>query len=786
MRLTKRQFKNVGLLGILPALILPLTVSPALAQSTDPATRQGYGLLDRGWVNDAITAFRQALQTNPRSPEARLGLAIAYQRAGQDSNAWNAYQQVIQQDPNNPRALAAIGLLGGYRPEWNRAGINALTILLDANPGDRASRAQRALLFGYQGEFEAAIGDYEILLTQAVQPETVLQAAQIYTYSGDYTTGRSLFDRYLATGKTIPNNAIAAYAQTLQATGDVPQAIQILETRLRSVESLDQAAMEMRSALAVAYAINQQMEQAFSALEPLRDQQVARLPLARALSAIGRIVADAEPYEAAVALYRQALSETPNPVPGLMLEVADVMSESQLALTEGIDLYDRLIAQQPDRVSLRVKREIAAYDLRRISRIELEQKLQSILTTLPPSAAERRAIAIGLNRLAPPDPVLLPIYQLLRDVGQNVPFLYFRLAQIALEKGDFDGTRSAMADYQATPNGRADLGVELLLAELERQEGQLAASVDRYNQLIAETESQPLQLKIYEDAMRGLAGVRLMQGRSEDALKIYDQLIARNPDDLTSQLGRASIAYSLKQISQADAEAVLEQWFAAQFPNLPPELFMLASTLPADANREPLYDALLAIDPNNIGVNRRWIQLWAVRDADRASARVNELIANNPNDVSLYFLQGELAQQLGNPNQAAQAYQTILTQQPNNIDALMALGGVQFQQRQLDAAHALFDRVLVLKPNDPEIRRLLAELDLAQDQPVSALNQLREIAQSQATNHSQINSQTNSQMDSQINPQTNPQINTQINDRLNQLQIDLLRRRGFQPTWERY
>ncbi|MEP0912266.1 tetratricopeptide repeat protein [Leptolyngbya sp. GB1-A1] len=778
-RSVKHQFSNkfsnirlIWLLGILPALIFPFTVTlPALAQSADPVTRQGYVLLDRGWVNDAITAFRQALQRNPRSLEARLGLAIAYQRAGQDSNAWNAYQQVIQQDPNNGQALAAIGLLGSYRSEWNQAGINALTTLLSLNPNDRSRRAQRALLYGYQGQFEAAIGDYEILLAESVQPETVLQAAQIYTYSGNYTTGRSLFDRYLASGATVPNQAIAAYAQTLQATGEVPQALQVLEARLRSIRSLDQAAMEMRSALAVSYAMNQQMEQAFGVLEPLRDQKAARLPLARALSAIGRTVADAEPYEAAVALYRQALSETTNPAPGLLLEVADVMSESQLALSEGIALYDRLIAQQPQRVSLQVKREIAAYDLRQISRTQLEQKLQTILTTLPTSTVERHAIAIGLNRLTPPAPVLLPIYQSLRDVAGNVPFLYFRLAQIALEQGNFDGTRSAVADYRATPKGEADLGVELLLAELERQEGNLDGSANRYGKLIATTEAQPLQLKIYEDAMRGLAGVRLMQGRSEDALKIYDQLLARNPDDLASQLGRASIAYSLKQISKADAEAVLNQWSTAQSTQVPPELFMLVSTLPAEANRELLYDELLTIDPNNRGINRRWIQLWANRDADRATARVNELLAANPNDINLYFLQGELAQQLGNLNQAGRAYETIVTQQPNNSDALLALGGVRFEQRQLGEAQTLFDRVLALRPNDPEVRRLLVELSLAQDRPVSALNQLREMNQSDEATGSPI--------------EDYPQRGS-ASQRLDQLQVDLLRRRGFQPSWERY
>jgi hypothetical protein len=70
-----------------------------------------------------------------------------------------------------------------------------------------------------------------------------------------------------------------------------------------------------------------------------------------------------------------------------------------------------------------------------------------------------------------------------------------------------------------------------------------------------------------------------------------------------------------------------------------------------------------------------------------------------------------------------------------------------------------------LKPNDLETRRVLAELSAAQDQPIAALEQLREVQTLQS--------------EAGI---SDPRVNT----RIQQLQGDLLRRRGFQPEWERF
>ena len=445
-------FLRFMLLGLTSGLLIALMGLPAQAQSISAG--QGYTLLNRGYVNDAIAAFQKALQQNPQSLEAKLGLAIAYQRAGQDAKAWQAYQQVLVQDPKNLTALSAVGLLGGYRPEWQARGIEALTTLLTLAPDRTSDRTQRAVLYGYQGRFADALTDYQILL-QKPTPAILLGAAQAYTYSGNYAEGVALFDRYRATGKALPTEAVIAYATALRETGKSEQSIPLLEAQLKQLKPSDRRSIEVRSTLAAAYQANQQTEQALAILQPLRNQSEATLPLARALSQIGRQTGDTALYAEAVEQYRTVLRQTATPSLGLVIEAADVFSELPASRQDALSLYEQLVAQQP-KPDLVIKRVIVARQLGKITAAEQRQQLQTVLQTLPSSPIERQAIALALVRLDPPDAALLPQYQELLQRGVDAPFLYFRVAQIWVQKGNFEQARQALQAYSATPVGARD------------------------------------------------------------------------------------------------------------------------------------------------------------------------------------------------------------------------------------------------------------------------------------------------------------------------------------------
>lgn len=731
------------------------------AQAMPASVSEGYALLERGWVSDAIGAFRQAIQQYPQSVEARLGLAIAYQRNGQDAEAWATYQQLLEQDPNNQAALTAVGMLGSYRPEWQRSGIAALTTLLEQTPQNQEARAQRALLYGYQGQFANAIADYDVLLADNPAPDVLLGAAQVYTYSGNYPQGVALFEQYLAEGGTLSNDVIAAYALALQETGRPDSAVEVLASRLQSFRTVDATAIQIRAALAIAYQKTDRLDAALATLEPLRHEPAATLAMARALSAIGRAENDNTVYADAVALYRQVLEQTPTASIGLQTEIADVFSEYAMTHPQALMLYDQLLAQQPTDQSLQIKRLVVSQRLGQISRDELDQQLQTVLQNLPSDAVTQRSIAQALIRVDPPAPKLLPVYQVLAQAGAD-PFLDFRIAQIYLRQSDLEAAKQALTSYLASPVGAQDYAPELLLADIERREGNLDASAQRYEGILAANPTA----RIRTDAQRGLAGIRLAQGQLNAALTIYDRLLAANPDDLASQLGQASIRYQTQQMSDTEAEAVLDRWLRTEpVPEPPPELFSLVGALPPAIVRQPLYESLLTVEPDHVAVNRRLVQVLATIDPDRARTHVAQLVQDNPGNLNAYFVQAELAQALGDLDWAGQSYERILQQQPDRIDALSALGGVRFQQRRYAEATQLYNQVLTLRPDDWETHRVLAELSAAQDQPYVAIDELRQVQQRQTETG---------------------ETDARVDRRIRQLQVDVLRRRGFQPAWERY
>ncbi|MBE9191979.1 tetratricopeptide repeat protein [Gloeocapsopsis crepidinum LEGE 06123] len=750
----------MGLVGS-PVLEVVIGVPVAQAQALPNEVRRGYTLLDQGLVKDAIAAFHQAIRRYPQSIPAKLGLAIAYRRQGETSEAWDAYQQVLAQEPNNQLALQSVGTLGGFRPEWQARGIEALTTLLSLNPNDTEARAQRALLYGYQGRFAEALADYQTVLANNPSPEILLGAAETYTNSGNYQQGLELFNRYRATGQSISGYAAIAYARALRQTGSAAAAIQVLEPQVQAAQ-IDDRAIQARAELSLAYLANQQFTESLAILDPLQGRVDAILPLARSLNEIRLRANVAGLAERVGNLYSQALAQAVTPDPQLLREAADVFSGLPQGQQTALQLYRQLATSQPNDPSVQVQLLALERQLGLISPTDLKGRLSQVLQILPTDPTQRQQLAQALAQIEPPGLEFLPVYQNLLLVGVNQPFLNFRVAQLLLQSNDLEGAKRALAAYAATPAGATDLAPQLLAAEIERREGNLTAAQARYQALIAANIQDS---DVLNAALQGLAGIYLSQNQSDNALILYDQLLVRNPQDANIQLGRASIAYQANRISQAQAEAVLSSWLQTQpTTNAPAELFSLVAALPASPQRESLYNALLAIEPNNIPVQTRSLQLIASRDPALARARVAQIVASNPNNVGVYFLQGQLAQAIGDLSLADRAYQTILSAQPYNADALSALGGIRFQQRRFNSAEQLYSQVLAVNPNDLSIRRTLASLSAAQDKPLTALEQLERL---------QVN-QSNGQSDSDLSRQRQ------------QLQEDFLRRRGFQPSWERY
>jgi cellulose synthase operon protein C len=778
MRMNRKQSKRCswasqlgwsGVMGVLlleAAVPLVLMTPPVLAQSA--SVREAYALLEQGLVNQAIVLFEQALRANPQSLEAQLGLAIAYRRAGQIDAAFQAYERVLTIDPNNALALSGLGVLGGYRVEWQDRGIAALDQLLELDPNNIEARSQRALLYGYQGRFGAAIADYEIVLAANPTPEAVVGAAQVYAYNGDYELSLDLFDRYQASGGRITGSAATAYAVALRETGNPERAIQILEQELSQTQALNGVTIRQRAELAVNYAAAGQTDQALAVLAPLRGRRDSRMILARSLIAIGRYSGDTFYTDQAIPLFEEVLSlERDYLTISIGREIADVLTGfPQLeARAYALEIYRQLLQQEPNDRSFQIAQAVLERDFGLISNAALRDQLAAALQPLPADRYQQEVIARSLVRLNAPDPALLPFYEYLAEAGVNEPRLYYRIAQMQVQQQNYAAAEAALATYNATTTDEfAAFLSELLLAEVDRQQGNLEASAERYQAILT---SNPADDGILNSALQGLAGIRQTQGRLPEAVAIYDQLIARNPQDPAKPLGRASLAYQAGLISEAEAEAVLNRWLATRpATETPPELFSLVAALPANPEREALYTALLQNNPDDIAIQARYVQVLAERDPAAAEAYVDQLIASDPDNPTVYFVQGQLAQNQGNLQQASLAYQTLLDRDPTNLDALSALGGVRFQQRRYDTAIGLYNEVLALDPNNPVAQRAIVDLKVAQGRRLDALSQLERMQMQQI----------------QVTGSTDPALSQQTQ----RIEEGFLQQRGFQPPWERY
>jgi len=755
----------LGLSTAVP-IVMPIMVPPVLAQVAIPLeVREAYTQLGAGLVDQAIAQFRIAIQRYPSSVEAKLGLGIAYRRAGKDENAFETYLSLLAQDPKNVLALRSIGLLGGYRTEWQKKGIDALTQLLILSSNDLEARAQRALLYGYQGKFAESVSDYDaVLRSGAPTPDVLLGAAQIYTFSGNPKRGLELFEQYqTTTQKSIPATATIAYAKALRATGNPAQAISLLESLPNKGTNAS-----ARSELSQAYLANRQPQQALSVLDPLRNRSdtESRLALARALNEIGRQQGRPDLQAESASLYQQALAATPNPPSFQVKETADVLSGISGQEQTALNLFRQLAAQNPGDRVIALQQLALEGKLGTMPAGQIVQQVRTLLTPFPTDPAQQQAIAAAISRLDP-EPDYFPVYQALLQSGVDEPFLNFRMAQLFIASNDFGNARAALAIYKATIAGSQDLAPDLLMAEVDRKEGNLDVAASRYQALL---NSGTTDNDVINSALRGIAGIRLSQNRSAEALYLYDQILARNPNDGPTRLGRTAIAYQAKLITEFDADAVINQFLQSRPTQTPNELFTLVALLPARDYREPLYKALAAANPNNIDVQVRLIQILAKRDSFQAQIMANRVLAQvkGGTAISALSLRGRLAEALGNLDQADQAYIAILNLQPDNLDAVSALGGVRFQQRQFDSAERLYLLALAMKPeNSASIQRTLADLSSSAGKPLQALDRLEAL-----------------KIQQQSIPGAFPDFSLQ--QRQQEIQEGFLQQRGFQPPWERY
>jgi Tfp pilus assembly protein PilF len=316
------------------------------------------------------------------------------------------------------------------------------------------------------------------------------------------------------------------------------------------------------------------------------------------------------------------------------------------------------------------------------------------------------------------------------------------------------GIAALTALLKQTPNDTAARTQRALLLGFQ---GQFEPAWADYSQLDPAAMSVKTLLKAGETAG--------FSGRSAIAVSLYDRALQQTPDDINAQVYRAYFGLKAQQVSATDATQILQQWLTANPDNITPAVADLAGLLPMNPAWQGLYNQIRQQYPQQLNIQQRSLQLLATQDPAAAKAQAIALVQANPNAPFAYFIQADIARQLKDLPLAAQAYETLLQQQPGQIDALMSLGGVRFEQRNYAAAAQHFQQVLQRDQAHLPARQVLADLYASQDQPLQALKLLREVEKMQRAQG--------------VTDRT-------VRDRIAQLELNTLKRRSFQTEWEGY
>ncbi len=127
-----------------------------------------YGLWreQEGDMTNARKSYQDALKANPKSLEAKLGLARMDQLAGRPADAEAAFQEALKSHPGNPQAVEALGQFYASQQHWNKA-IPLLKEAVEAAPGEASYRYHLAVAMAESGDVNGAFPHFHQALGEA-------------------------------------------------------------------------------------------------------------------------------------------------------------------------------------------------------------------------------------------------------------------------------------------------------------------------------------------------------------------------------------------------------------------------------------------------------------------------------------------------------------------------------------------------------------------------------------------------------------------------------------------
>jgi len=238
-----------------------------------------------------------------------------------------------------------------------------------------------------------------------------------------------------------------------------------------------------------------------------------------------------------------------------------------------------------------------------------------------------------------------------------------------------------------------------------------------------------------EDAVSVLAGIYKSQNQTEKAQALLKESIARNPSTVELRLVLAQIDSGLGQGSEA--EALLLDLVRLKPKDKAHRLRLAqfyARSDHVDDAEHVLRDAIKAI-PAERELKTALVELLAERRSRTAAEQeLDSLIATSPKDYDLRFVQAQFYEQGKETSKAEAIYQQVIADAKLDAPGLTArnrLASLRVQAKDNPGAQKLIAEVLDKSPRDDDALVMRGNLALSQQDPRSAIADLRSVLRDQ-------------------------------------------------------
>lgn len=734
--------KTLAPMGLFAGLML-LAACSTPQEAAREHVRRGDRYLAEKKVAEAVLQYRNAVERDPDSGEARKKLADLYARSGNLKAALSQYVRAADLLPDDAEAQLSAGTLllatrqfedAGQRAEKILArdpgNVNAHVLKANALAGLRDLNAaiteleeaisldrERTTTYANLGAFEAARGRHHeaeaaYLKAITVAPNSVAPRLAIANYY--WATGRmkEVEENLNAALRIDPKNVAAHRAMGMfhVVSGNPRDA----ETHLKAVaEGSEEAAP--RLTLADFYLSQSRPNDATPLLEELAKRPAS---FAAATARLAAVVYGRGDREKAHAMLDSVLAKEPSNVQVMFLKgswqlsegrVDDARKTADAALKAGPEsvqahqlagtIYaskgqvEEAIAEFQEVVKLNPKAAAAQLQLARLHELtgghqQARQHAQDAVKLAPRSGAARSALVrslIGTGDLAAADRELEPLLRAARDTYE----VQLLVGRIALGRRDYAGAQSAFERAVAADAA----GIEALaaLAVLDAGNNRLPRARDRVATALKKKPSDPALLVLS-------ARLDAAAGELSAAEQTLRRVIDASPDYLAAYetLGRL-------YVRQKNLDAALHEYelLTARRPRAvgPPTMVaMLHQARGRSHEARAAYQRVLEIDSRAVVANNNLAYMYAEeeKELDVALQMAQAAKAARPDDPDVNDTLGWVFYKKGMPAQAVGPLLQSIRTQPANPLYHYHLGLVYLRAGDRDKAKASLERALSL------------------------------------------------------------------------------------------